>query len=107
MGASEHPTAGLRIEVQHFGVESLHQRLDLGIVQLSHIEFSTVRTGSAPKENVRCRLHQTLPYHNALSLMAVRASPGVRLEHRPHRFFELQKQRIVAVRHHQGNPAPK
>jgi hypothetical protein len=75
-------------------------------MQLSHVELSAIGSGSPPEENVGCRLHQTLPHHDALPVMRVRAFPGIRLKHRCHRFFKLEKQRIVAFRHHQGNPAP-
>src|SRR6516162_7396737 len=104
MGASEHPTASHGIDIQHFGVESLYQRLDLSIVQLSHIELLAIGSGSPPQENVRRGLHQTLPHHDAPPMMIVRAPPGVGLKDRSHRFLELEKQRIVALRHHQRNP---
>src|SRR6516225_1497071 len=106
MSAGQHPTASHAIDMQHFGIESLHERLDLGIVQLSHVELSAVGGAGPPEKNVRRRLHQTLPHHDALPLMTVRALPGIRLKDRCHRFFKLEKQRIVAFRHHQGNPAP-
>lgn len=48
MGAGEHPAARLGISVQHLGIERLHQRLDLGIVQLSDIELSTAGCGDPP-----------------------------------------------------------
>jgi len=106
VGAGQHPTAGLRIDIQHFSIESLHQRLDLGIVQLSHIELSAIGSRGPPEKNVRRRLHQTLPHHDALSVMTVCASADMGLEDRLNRLLELQKQRLVALRHHQGDPAP-
>src|SRR5262252_9152846 len=99
MGASERPTASLGINIQHFRVERLHQRLDLCIMQLSNVELSAIGSSSPPKENVRRRLHQTLPYHDALSVMAVRTFPGERLKHRTHCFLKLKEQRIVSLRH--------
>src|SRR3974390_2891109 len=105
MGASEHPTASHGIDIQHLGVERFDQRLDLCVVQLSHIELSAIGSGNPPEENVRRRLHQRLSHHDALPVMAVRAFPGVRLKHRVHRLLKLEKQRMVSLRHHQGNQA--
>src|SRR3974377_264056 len=103
MGTSEHPTAGHGIDIQHFGVERFDQRLDLCIVQLSHIELSAIASGNPPEENVRRRLHQTLSHHDALPMMAVRAFPSVRLKHRVRRLLELQEQRLVFFRHTKTN----
>ena len=80
VGAGQHPTAGLRIDIQHFSIESLHQRLDLGIVQLSHIEMPPIGSCGPPEENIRRGLHQALPNHDPLSVMAVRTSPDIGLE---------------------------
>src|SRR6516162_11019850 len=106
MGTSERPAASLRIDIQHFGVESLHERLDLGVVELPHIEMATIGAGRPSEENIGGGLHQSLPHHDALSVMTVSAPPGVRFEHRLRCLLELQKQRIVPLGHHQCNPAP-
>src|SRR5262249_5538270 len=75
------------------------------VVQLSYIELPPIGSGGPPEENVRCWLHQALSHHDALSVVGVRASSGVRFDYRLHGFLELQKQRIVGLRHHQGDPA--
>src|SRR6266436_2605018 len=46
-----------------------------------------------------------LSHHYALAVMAVWVLSGIRFEHRFQRFLELQEERIVSLRHQQGNPA--
>src|SRR5215471_12853676 len=105
MGACEHPTAGHSVDIQHFRVKRFNQRLDFCIVQLPNIELPAIRSSGPSEENIRRRLHQTLSHNDALPVMFIRALPSIGFEDRVHRFFELEKQWIVSLRHHQGNPA--
>src|SRR5215510_15428290 len=105
MGASKNPPASHGIDIQHFGVERFNQWLDLGIPQLSHIELSAVRRRYPAQENIRCRLHQALSHHNALTMMAVFALARVRFKYGLDCFLELKKKRVVGLRHQQSNPA--
>jgi hypothetical protein len=56
---------------------------------------------SPPEQDVGRRLHHSLPFHDALSVLGELSFPEERLEYRGLRFLELEEQRVVVVAAHQ------